>query len=50
MKKDSLGYRRVCMFKYKEQDKFKEIMQNIINILSKKNGISIKIDIDALDI
>ncbi|MCH5180214.1 MAG: primosomal protein N' [Erysipelotrichales bacterium] len=50
VKKDVLGYRRVCMFKYKDQDKFKEIMQNIINILSKKNGISIKIDIDALDI
>ncbi|MCH5171959.1 MAG: primosomal protein N' [Erysipelotrichales bacterium] len=50
VKKDSLGYRRICMFKYKDQDKFKEIMQNIINILSKKAGISIKIDIDALDI
>lgn len=50
VKKDVNGFKRVCMFKYKNQDTFKTILQNIINILSKKSGISIKIDIDTMDI
>lgn len=47
--KDTLGFKRQCMFKYKNKSQFDEIIENIIKILSKKPGISIKINIDALD-
>ncbi len=49
IKKDTRGYRRVCIFKYKNQQLFQETMQNIINILSKNNSVSFKIDIDTLN-
>ena len=48
--KDATGFKEVCIFKYKKQDLFRTIMQNILNILSKNSSVSIKIDIDALNI
>lgn len=48
--KDATGFKEVCIFKYKKQDLFRTIMENILNILSKNSSVSIKIDIDALNI
>ena len=47
--KDGQGFKRECMFKYKNKMEFDRIIENIIKILSKKAGISIKINVDTLD-
>lgn len=48
--KDVKGYKRICLFKYKNKKEFDKIMIEILDVLSKKSGISIKIDVDAIDI
>lgn len=47
---DARGYKRICLFKYKNKELFAKIIKDVLNVLSKTSGTSLKIDVDALNV